>query len=527
LKILITDPLGSIGLSIFKKEKSFKVDERVGIKPEELKKIISGYDALVVRSGTKVTSEIIEAADNLKIIGRAGVGVDNVDLPAATKKGIIVMNTPEGNTISTCELTVSMLLSLNRNIPQASLSVKEGKWLRKEFKGSELMGKYAGILGFGRIGREVAKRLLSFGMRVIVFDPFISTDSVTGVDVDFVSLDELLKQADYISVHTPLTPETKHIIDKKAFAKMKDGVRIINCARGGIIDEAALLEALNSGKVKGVALDVFEEEPPVPDSPLMLHPGLIATPHLGASTEEAQEAVALAVSKQVRDALLGREVRNAVNLPSMDSEATRALKPWIHLADKLGSFQSQYLGGSLKKVTVKYSGIVTEYSLAPLTLAVLKGLLSPILGEGVNYVNAPLLAKERGIEIVESKTTSLEDFTNFISVEVVTSENSGVVIGTLFGKTDPRIVRMNEFYLDAVPSGSMLIITNEDKPGVVGEVGSLLGESKINIAEMTLGRKKEGERAMTVINTDSDVAQDTLKKLKALSKIIDVKLIRL
>lgn len=526
MKILITDALGAKGVSILKSEKTFQVDEKIGIKPEELKKLIPAYDAILVRSGTQLTKDIIDAGSNLKIIGRAGVGVDNVDLEAATKKGVIVMNTPEGNTISTCELTVSMLLAMNRKIPQASHSVKAGEWKRKDFQGMELMGKFLGVTGFGRIGREVARRMLSFGMRVVVFDPFISPESVKGMDVEFVKLDELLAKADFITVHTPLTPETKHLISTDAFKKMKDGVKIINCARGGIIDEKALLAALESGKVKGAALDVFEEEPPK-DLSLLKHPAVIATPHLGASTDEAQENVALAVAEQVKDALLGHGVKNAVNLPSMDGETHRALEPWIRLAEKLGSFQSQYLGGSIRKVSVKYSGVVTQYSLAPLTLAVLKGLLAPILGEGVNFVNAPLLAKERGIEVIESKTTSLEDFANFISLEVETGDKKGEVIGTLFGKTDSRIVRINEFYVDAVPFGSMLIIINQDKPGLVGEVGTLLGKNNINIAEMTLGRKKEGERALTVINTDSEVPATVLDQLKKLSKIIDVKLIRL
>ncbi len=526
MKILVTDALGEGGLSILKSEKSLKVEEKVGIKPEELKKIIGGYDAILIRSGTKLTADIIEAADKLKIIGRAGVGVDNVDLNAATKKGIIVMNTPEGNTVSTCELSISMLLSLTRSIPQACQSMKAGEWRRKDFKGAELMGKYLGVIGFGRIGREVTKRMLSFGMKVIVFDPYISAESAKTLNVEFVTVDELVKRADYITVHTPLVPETKHLLGRDAFGKMKKGVRIINCARGGIVDEAALLDALNSGKVKGAALDVFESEPPA-NKDLLAHPAVVVTPHLGASTQEAQENVALAVAEQVRDALMGQGIKNAVNMPSLDSEASKVLKPWITIAEKLGSFQSQYIAGGIKKVTVRYSGIVTEYPLAPLTLAVLKGLLSAILGEGVNYVNAPILAKERGIEIIESKTSSLEDFANFISVEVETEDKSSLIIGTLFGKSDARIVRINEFYLDAVPEETMLIINNQDRPGLVGEVGTILGKHKINIAEMTLGRKSEGERALTVINTDGDVSQESLDEIRKLEKVIDIKAIRL
>jgi D-3-phosphoglycerate dehydrogenase len=526
MKILVSDPLGAKGVAILREEKSFEVDEKTGLKPEELKKIIGDYDAILVRSATKLTKDVLEAAKKLKVIGRAGVGVDNVDLEAATKRGIIVMNTPEGNTISTCELTVSMILALSRHIPQANQSTKAGEWKRKEFQGSELMGKTLGVIGFGRIGKEVARRMLSFGMKIVAFDPFISPGSVKGLEMEFVSLEQLLERADYITIHTPLVAETKHLFNAETLKKVKPGVRIINCARGGIIDEAALLEALNAGRVKGAALDVFEKEPPT-ENPLLKHPGVVVTPHLGASTDEAQENVALAVADQVKDYFQRGIVRNAVNLPSVDSETTKAIGPWLRLAEKLGSFQSQFLAGGIRKVQVKYSGDVTQYSLAPLTLAVLKGLLEPILGEGVNYVNAPLLARERGIEVVESKTTGLEDFVHFIELEVETEKERGSVIGTLFGKTDLRIVRINDFYVDAVPSGFMLMINNQDKPGVVGDVGTILGRNQINIAEMSLGRKKEGARALTVINTDSEVPKTVLEELKKLGKIIDVKLLRL
>jgi D-3-phosphoglycerate dehydrogenase len=526
MKILVSDSLGAKGLSILRQEKAFQVDEKVGLKPEDLKKILPDYDAILVRSATKLTKDLLESATNLKIIGRAGVGVDNVDLPAATKRGVIVMNTPEGNTVSTCELAVSMLLALNRHIPQASQSTKAGEWKRKDFQGSELMGKYLGVVGFGRIGKEVAKRMLSFGMKILAYDPFISPDSAKGIDVEFVSFADLAARADYITIHTPLVPETKYLFNDETFKKVKPGLRIVNCARGGIIEEAALLRALEAGIVKGAALDVFEKEPPV-DNPLLKHPAVVVTPHLGASTDEAQENVALAVAEQVRDYFLRGVVKNAVNLPSVDGETYRLLEPWLRLAEKLGSFQAQYFQGAVKKVTVKYSGDVTQYTLAPLTLAVLKGLLAPILGESVNYVNAPLLAKERGIEIVETKTTGLEDFAHFIELDVETEKGSGIVIGSLFGKSDSRIVRINEFYVDAVPSGYMLVIINKDMPGVVGEVGTLLGKNKINIAEMSLGRKKEGERALTVINTDSEVPKEVLETLKRSEKIIDIKLIRL
>jgi len=527
MKILISDPLGEKGVDLLSKEKDIQVDAKTDLSPEELQKIIGDYDALLVRSGTKVTKEIIQAATKLKVIGRAGVGVDNVDIDAATKKGIIVMNTPEGNTISTCEHTISMLLSLNRNIPQANISVLNKEWKRGKFIGAELFGKTVGILGYGRIGREVAKRLHGFGMTILAFDPFLSANgSFTDQHVELKNLDEIFAEADYITIHTPLTSDTKHLLNEEAFKKMKDGVRIVNCARGGIIDEAALLKAVESGKVQGVALDVFENEPPQ-DNPLLTMSQVIATPHLGASTREAQENVAVAVVSQVVDVLMGREIKNAVNMPSMDTKTMKVLKPWINLCEKIGKMYSQLFTGSIKTVNLRYSGEVTQFPLAPLTLAAVKGLLDPICGEGVvNFVNAPLMAKERGITITESKTSHLEDFANFVSCEIESEEGSHVILGTLFGTSDSRIVKIDNFFLDAIPTGNLLVLRNEDKPGVVGEVGTILAKNKINIAEMTLGRNEEGAKAITAINTDNDVPEAILEEIKQLDKIVDVKLIK-
>ncbi len=528
MKILISDPLGDKGLELLKEQTEIEFDVKPKLDPEELKNIIGNYDALLVRSGTKVTAELIEKADRLKVIGRAGVGVDNVDIKAATKKGIIVMNTPEGNTISTCEHTVSMLLSLNRNIPQAHVSVRDKEWKRGKFQGSEIYGKTLGVVGFGRIGREVAKRLQSFGMNILAYDPFIAANTTfSDLSVEITTLDEIYAKADYITLHTPLTNDTKHMLNKKTFAQMKDGVRIINCARGGIINEKDLYDAIKSGKVKGAALDVFESEPPL-ENPLLDLDEVIATPHLGASTAEAQENVSVAVVKQVVDVLLGREIKNAVNMPSLDIKSMEILRPWIKLAEKLGKAQAQLFAGSIKEVNLKYSGEVTQFPLAPLTLAAVKGLLEPFCGEGVvNYVNAPLFAKERGITINESKTSQLEDFANFISVEIVMDKGSHVIVGTLFGKTDSRIVKIDNFFLDAVPKGNILVVENEDKPGVVGEIGTILANNNINIAEMTLGRNEEGAKAITVINTDSDVSSAVLDEIKSASKVIDVKLLSL
>lgn len=529
MKILVSDPLGAGGMAELKKEKGIQVDEKPGIAPEELKKIISGYDAIIIRSGTKLTKDIIEAAGNLRVIGRAGVGVDNVDLEAATKQGIIVMNTPEGNTISTAEHTFSMLMALARNIPQAVASVKASEWKRQAFQGMELNGKVLGVIGYGRIGREVAKRAHAFNMKVVVFDPFISKASVKEQPVEFMTVPELLKVADFITVHTPLTPETKHIINCETIKLCKKGVKLINCARGGIIEEKAMVEGIQAGIVSGVALDVFEKEPPAADNPLLKMKEVIATPHLGAATQEAQENVAIDVVKQVVDALYERAIKNAVNLPSLDPEAYKVLRPWISLAEKIGMLQVQLFGGSLKSVTIRYGGEVTRYSLNPLTIAVVKGLLTPICGETVNYVNAQAMAKERGLVINESKSTQAEDYSNYIEVELGAGDKKTTIMGTIVGNQQLRIVHVNEFMIDVEPEGYVIFIQNEDQPGVVGTVGTILGKNKINIAEMSLGRvsKEKKMLALTVINTDSEVPEKVLAEIKQFPPILDVKVVKL
>jgi D-3-phosphoglycerate dehydrogenase len=528
MKVLVTDPLGKAGLAELRKEKDLKIDERPGIKPEELKKIIGDYDAMIIRSGTRVTKDILQSATKLRVIGRAGVGVDNVDLEAATKRGIIVMNTPEGNTISTAEHTFSLLMALARNIPQAHELVKTGQWKRHDFLGTELNGKVLGVIGFGRIGREVAKRASAFGMRVIAYDPFIAKTSVKEYPVEFVELKPLLNQSDFITIHTPLTPETKHLLNRESLKQCKRGVRIINCARGGIIDEKALLEAIQSGMVAGAALDVFEKEPPG-ENPLLKLPQVISTPHLGAATQEAQENVAVDVAHQVVDALKDRAIKNAVNLPNLDPETLKALRPWLTLAEKIGMLYTQLFGGSLQTVTIRYGGEVTRYGLSPLTIGILKGLLTPICGETVNFVNAPAMAKERGMVVNESRSTQAEDFTNYIELEVVQNHESVHIMGTLFGNQLLRIVRINEFLIDVEPVGFVLFIKNEDQPGVVGTVGTILGRNKINIAEMSLGRIRKGKKmiAMTIINTDNEVPPSVVKEIKKFPPILDVKVVKL
>jgi len=525
-KILISDSLAQEGIDILKKVKEFKVDVKLKLLPDELKKIIKDYDALLVRSGTKATKDVIEAATKLKVIGRAGVGLDNVDLAAASKRGIIVMNTPGGNTISTAEHAMSLILALSRNIPQADASTKKGQWERKKFMGVELYGKVLGIIGLGRIGAEVAKRAASFGMKVIAYDPFLSLDKAKEAGVESVELKDIFKRADYITAHTPLTDETKHIIGKKAISQMKQDVRIINCARGGIVDEAALLEGINSGKVAGAALDVYEKEPPK-ESPLIGCDKVILTPHLGASTEEAQVNVAIDIANSARDALLGCGIKNAVNVPCVDLELYKILQPYVELSEKLGLFVAQIAEGRISQIDIKYSGDVAKHSVSPLTVAIVKGALTPILQETVNYVNSLIVARERGIKIKESKSMDLEEYTSLITVEVTTDKGKTSVLGTMFTKKDARIVKIDEFHVDAIPQGYMVVAHNVDVPGIIGQIGTIFGKNNINIATMTFGRAKLGGKTLSVLNVDSPVSQSVLEEIIKVKNILDAKLVKL
>ena len=526
-KILISDPLSEEGVKLLKDIKDFQVDIKTDLKPEGLKDIIKDYDALIVRSATKANKDIIAAADKLKVIGRAGVGLDNVDLEAATAKGVIVMNTPAGNTISTAEHAISMILSLSRNIPQANASTKKGEWKRSKFMGVELYNKTLGIVGLGRIGKEVAKRALSFGMKILAYDPFLSKQAAEGLGIEIVELKELFERADYITVHTPLSDETRHMISAKEFALMKKGVRIVNCARGGIIDEQALVNAVKEGKVIGAALDVFESEPIKPDNQLLGLDNVITTPHLGASTEEAQVNVAIEIAECVRDYLLGKGIRNAANYPCLEAEVCKVMEPYINLAEKLGSFSSQLVDGRFQEIGITYSGDIVNNDLTPLTLALVKGLLSPILQETVNFINAISIAKERGIRIQEVRNSREEEFVTLIKLEIKTDKATRVVCGTLSANKQPRIVKIDEYYMELSPFGDMLMIRNLDKPGIIGNLGTLLGKHSINIAAMTFGRSDPGGEAVSIINIDSPVSADLLEKIKKIENILAVKLIRL
>jgi D-3-phosphoglycerate dehydrogenase / 2-oxoglutarate reductase len=525
MKVLVSDSISEKGVEILRNA-GLEVDVRVAMKPEELKACIGLYHGLVIRSATKVTAEIIAAADNLKVIGRAGSGLDNVDKTAATKKGIVVMNTPGGNTITTAEHTIALMVSLARLVPQATMSIKSGKWEKKKFMGVELFNKTLGIVGIGNIGSQVARRMQAFSMNIIAFDPFLSEDMAKTMGIEKVDLTDLFRRSDFITIHTPLTPETRGIINKETIATMKTGVRIVNCARGGIVNEQDLYEAMVSGKVAGAALDVFEKEPPQ-NNPLLTLEALVATPHLGASTREAQENVAVAVAEQVADYLIRGTIRNAVNFPSVPSDQLPRLQPFITLAEKLGCLASQIFEGGVTEITIEYQGDAAQINTAPVTIAAVKGFLTPILEETVNFVNAPVIAKERGIEVKEIKSTDQGDYQSLIGVRVSAREKTSYFAGTLLSKKDPRIVTVDNFKVEIVPEGELLFMYNNDKPGVIGNIGTLLGKSNINIARMHFGRETPGGMAISVVSIDAHASAEVINEIKALPNILSVKQIHI
>ncbi len=527
VKVLIADKLSEDGIRLLKEDPGLEVDIKTGLGPKDLAAIIGPYEGLVVRSSTKVTAEVIAAAERLRVIGRAGVGLDNVDADAATKRGIIVMNVPAGNTISTAEHTFTLLLALARHIPQSNASLRQGQWERGKFVGTELFGKTLGIVGLGKIGTEVATRAQAFGMTVIASDPFLTSERAQQLEIQLTDLKTLYATADFITVHTPLTAETKHLIGREELAAMKPGVRLINCARGGIIDEQALHDAIVSGHVAGAAIDVYEEEPPTSPNPLVGLPQVVATPHLGASTEEAQYNVAIEVVKQVADALLGRGIRNAVNMPSLDAQTLRVLQPYITLGEKLGVVAAQLSGGKIAEVRVTYVGELTSHDTSSVTLAILKGILQPVVGERVNYVNASLIAAERGVKVVEAKASRLDEFANLLALEVRGDGQATAVSGTLSARREPRVVKIDRYFVEVAPEGYLLVIRNQDKPGLIGALGTLLGEAKINIAGMSNGRDEPGGQAVTVVTIDNPVPPAVLDKVKKLRHVLDAKLITL
>lgn len=521
-KVLVSDLLSQQGLDVLIKSGDFKVDVALELPHEELLERIADYDALLIRSETRVTADVIDAAKRLKVIGRAGVGVDNIDVEAATQNGILVVNTPTGNTIAAAEHTIALLLAMARNIVPAGISLKNGTWQRNDFIGVELYGKVFGTVGLGRIGREVTKRALAFGMELIAFDPYISANAADKMGVRLVDRETLFQESDYISIHTHLNAETYHSIGETEFQLMKPTGRLINCARGGIIDEKALYHALKDGQIAGAALDVFEDEPAT-DSPLLELDNFLALPHLGASTTEAQEHVAIEVAQQVINALRGKPVANAVNQPKIDPRMFDILGPYLQLAEKIGSFHSQIVEGQISAIKIHYSGtLFQKEDVTPITVALQKGLLSPVLTE-VNYVNAPFLIKQRGISVTETKSDSQADFANLMTVTVTTDRGDAVLAGTTFGRKDIRIVRINQLHLNATPEGYILLIYNRDQPGMIGLIGTILGEHDINIADMTVGRSRIGEVALTLINVDSLVPRNVIKTIAAQKKIDFVK----
>ncbi|MCX6345586.1 MAG: phosphoglycerate dehydrogenase [Armatimonadetes bacterium] len=525
LKVLVSDKLAREGIDILKQVA--EVDVNTGLSEEELCKIIGDYEGLVIRSATTVTAKVLEAAKKLRIIGRAGVGVDNIDVPMATEKGVIVVNSPGGNTIAAAELSVAMLLALSRNIPQAYCSMTKKEWNRSKYTGKEVYTKTLGILGLGKIGQEVAKRCQAFGMKVIAFDPFIGIDAANALGVDLVEFNKCLKRSDFISLHLPKNKDTLGLINTKQFEMMKDGVRIVNCARGGIIDDAALLEALKSGKCAGAALDVYLTEPPDFTNALFDHPNVVTTPHLGASTEEAQTNVAIDVAEQIVDVFGGRSARSAVNMPALSPEVLAAVQPYLPLAEKMASLAAQTTEGRPSQISIHYSGELASIETGPITRSVIVGLLRPVLGENVNMVNAPVIAKSRGIEVIDSKTADATDFASMLTVTVKTDKGDTEIAGTLFGAKDTRVVKMGGYPMDLAPEGYMLVSLHTDKPGVIGKVGTLLGEKNINIASMHVGRKVQGKQAIMVLNVDARIPEDVLSAIAGIEGIDTAKQVQL
>ena len=521
-KVLISDALSPAAVQIFK-DRGVEVDFQpaLGKDKDKLAEIIGNYDGLAIRSATKATAKILANAKNLKVIGRAGIGVDNVEIPAATARGIIVMNTPFGNSITTAEHAITLMLALAREIPQADASTQAGKWEKNRFMGVEITGKTLGVIGCGNIGAIVADRALGLKMKVVAFDPFLSPERAKDIGVEKVELEDLLKRADFITLHTPLTDKTRNILDATAINKTKKGVRIINCARGGLVDEAALRAALDSGHVAGAAFDVFVEEP-AKENVLFGHPNVICTPHLGASTSEAQENVALQVAEQMSDYLLTGAISNAINFPSITAEEAPKLKPFIELAEKLGSFAGQLTESNIAKVQITYEGAVAEMKVKALTAAALSGLLRPMLGD-VNVVSAPVVAKERGMVVDEVLRAAESDYESLITVTVTTDNMERSVSGTVYADGAPRLVNIKGIRVDAEFGKSMIYITNEDKPGFIGQFASMLGDAKVNIATFHLGRNQQGGDAIALVEVDGAVPPEIIAKVAKLPHVKQAK----
>ncbi len=521
-KILISDSFSEEGIELLKQEKDLQVDYKTGRSEDELAEAIGDYDALIIRSATKVTAKILENAKKLKVISRAGVGTDNIDKAKATEKGVLVMNAPAGNSVSTAEQAMALLLASSRKTAWAASSMREGKWEKKKFKGQQLLGKTIGVIGLGRIGKEVCVRAKGFGMKILGQDPFISSEQAELMGIKLVSLEQIFKEADYITVHTPLTENTKDMITKKEIEMMKKSVILINCARGGIYNEQDVADALNEGRIAAAGFDVFTKEPIVPENPLLKAQNCVCTPHLGASTEEAQVQVAMESAETVRDYLLHGITRNTINFPSIPAEVMQYAKPFIPLCENMGKLLSNFNEGQIKEVKINYTGEMVYQGAAVLRRFALKGILDPILSEEASYINAQQVAEERGIKIFESHE-SVKDSLDKIQIVLTTDSTEHTVTGTIHGKTQARIIDFDGYEIEIKPEGNFLILSNYDKPGVVGLYGSILGKNGINIAGMYLGRKSKGDVAVVFISVDEAVSEEILQELLADENILKAK----
>ncbi len=524
-RILVLEGITARGLEVLKAE-GYAIDQQKALSPAELVKIVEPYEAILVRSGSQITAEVFAAAKNLRVIGRPGVGVDNVDLDAATRRGVVVMNSPGGNLVSTAELALALLFAVARPIAGADASMKAGKWDRKSFAGAELHGKRLGVVGLGRIGREVGARAKALGMEVQAYDPFVAPALAEKAGVKLLSFDELLQSSDFITIHSVLTKDTRHLFGKEAFAKIKPGARIVNAARGELIDDEALFAALESGRVAGAAIDVHAQEPPV-DWRIAKHPRVVATPHIGAATAEAQERVGTDIAYQVRDYLKGGLMQNAVNFYTLAGDMYDQVRPAMDLAERLGTFVAQVCPGAAERVEVGLYGDLREIDLKPVLSAAVLGVLKPALGQGVTLVNAVTLAKERGIEVLESTSSARVAFANLMVVRLKTGEGDLSVAGTLFGASHLRLVDVDGVEMDAIPQGHLLFVKNDDTPGVVGHIGTLLGERQVNIARMAVGRKPGSGRAIMLIEVDNEVAGATLAAVSAIPGVREARAVKL
>ncbi len=527
MHILVTDNLHSAGAELLL-EAGFTVDVIDGrLSEEELLACVADYEGIIVRSGTRISQAVLDQATKLKVVGRAGSGVDNIDVAAASRKGVVVMNTPGGNTVTTAEHAIAMTLSMARKIPQASATLRSGRWAKKEFMGTEVTGKTMGVLGMGNIGTVVARRAMGLGMRVLAFDPYLKESEARRIGVEPADLETVLAKSDFVTIHVPGGQDTHHLLNAERLALMKPGAHLINCARGGIVDEAALLDALNSGHLAGAALDVFEVEPPPADHPLLGHPNVVATPHLGASTTDAQINVAVAVAQQFVDYLKNGVIANALNFPPIPREAYQRLRPYLALAEKMASFIAQLSSGTMEELEVEYRGEIPADDLTPITIAAVKGLLTPALRDSVNHINAMTLAAERGVKIRETRAQVPRDYLNLIALKYRVGGVERLIAGTLFGKTEPRIVHLDNYRVEIVPEGHLLICTNRDEPGVLGAIGSGLGTLKINIGGLQLGRDRRGGNALSVFSidqaADSHVITE-LQKIKHVTSAVSVSL---